>query len=141
MQCKVTLKVMCQDKIYILGRVCTTKSLPLSKIESLGISSQYHKWQPDSEASVEDIQWSCQIFSCEGSVPIRGNCTIYRVRAASERSHRLGRKSITNVTFATRNFHGRAPSIGICQHNDREVRRNARPLRSGSLKNPILLGG
>lgn len=54
---KMTLKIMCQEKIRILGRVCATRFLSLSKIESLGISSQYHKWQSHLEASAEDVQW------------------------------------------------------------------------------------
>jgi hypothetical protein len=59
---KLTLKIMCKDKIYILGRVCITDFLPLSNIESLGISSQYHKWQSDSEANEEDIHWPYSLF-------------------------------------------------------------------------------
>lgn len=59
---KMTLRIMCQDKIFILGRVCITHFLPLSKIEGLGISSQYHKWQSHREASTEDIQWPFSLF-------------------------------------------------------------------------------
>jgi hypothetical protein len=54
---KLTLKIMCRYKIRILARVCITKFLTLSNIERLGISSEYHKWQPNREASAEDIQW------------------------------------------------------------------------------------
>ena len=59
---KFTLKIMCQDKIFTLGRVCITRFLPLSKIESLGISSHYHKWQTHREADREDIQWPYSLF-------------------------------------------------------------------------------
>lgn len=54
---KVTLKFICPDKSFTLARVCDTHFLPLSKIESLGISSQYHKWQSHWEASDEDNLW------------------------------------------------------------------------------------
>jgi hypothetical protein len=54
---KLTLKIMCKDKIDYLGRVCYNDFLPLSEIESLGISTQYHKWQSDPEVNVEDIDW------------------------------------------------------------------------------------
>ena len=67
---KVTLKFLCQDKIDILGRVCITKFLPLSNIESLGISSQCHKWQSHREADREDIRWppSLSYFSAVKSL-------------------------------------------------------------------------
>ena len=57
---KLTLKILCKDKIDFLERVCTTKFLPLSNIEGLGISSQCHKWQLHREADAEDTRWpSC----------------------------------------------------------------------------------
>jgi hypothetical protein len=59
---KMTLKIMCQDKTFILGRVCITHFLPLSKIESLGIASQYHRWQSDRQVNQEDIQWPFSLF-------------------------------------------------------------------------------
>jgi hypothetical protein len=59
---KLTLKIMCQENILILGRVCVTNFLSLTNIESLGISSQCHKWQPHREACDEDIQWQCSLF-------------------------------------------------------------------------------
>ena len=59
---KMTLKIMCQRKIFILGRVCTIRLLPLSKIESLGISSQYHKWQSDEVAILENFYWLFPLF-------------------------------------------------------------------------------
>ena len=59
---KLSLRVMCQKSIHTLGRVCVTQFLPLSKIESLGISSQYHKWQSHRETNAEDIQWRFSLF-------------------------------------------------------------------------------
>jgi hypothetical protein len=59
---KLTLNIMCQDKIYILGRVCFSDFLPLSEIENLGISSQYHKWQSHLEATEEDLSWPFTLY-------------------------------------------------------------------------------
>ena len=59
---KVMLRIMCRDDIYTLRQVCYFRFIPLSKIESLGISSQYHKWQSHREATEKDTDWLISLY-------------------------------------------------------------------------------
>lgn len=59
---KVTLRIICQRNVYAFGRVCYYGFIPLSKIENLGISSQYHKWESHREATEKDTGWVIPLF-------------------------------------------------------------------------------
>jgi hypothetical protein len=117
---KVTLKIMCQDNIYILGRVCIAKFLPLSKIESLGISSQYHKWQSHREASTEDNQWPFSLFyfSTVKSLYLSKEIVPSVACGLKEVMDSEGRLPPVLRSLQKISSHGEAPSIGICQDRD-----------------------
>lgn len=120
---KLTLKIMCQDKIYYLGRVCVTEFLPLSKIESLGISSQYHKWQSDSEANEEDMQWPCSLL-----------------RFSAVKSLYLSKEIIPSVACGLKrfiDFKGRVTGLPLLHSLQKISTVTVKPLPPGSVKTLI----
>jgi hypothetical protein len=121
---KVTFKIMCQDKIYNLGRVCLYQILPLSDIESLGISSQYHKWQSHLKASEdsEDAQWPLSL--CKFSAVK----TLY-----------LSKEVVPSIACGLKDamyWEGRTPMLGSLQKISISTA-TVKPLPSGSVKTAI----
>jgi hypothetical protein len=116
---KLTLNIMCKNKIIILGQVCASRFLPLSTIESLGISSQDHKWQSHREANAEDIHW---LYSLYGFSAVKG---LY-----------LSKEIVPSVACGLKQFmdsDGRPPQV---LHSLQKIS-TTRPLPSGTVKTVI----
>jgi len=101
---KLTLKVLCQDKIDTLWRVCITKFLPLSNIRSLGISSQYHKWQSHREVDTEDVRWPSSLsnFSAVKSLYLSKEIVPSVACGLKEAMDRLGGRQLLTVLRSLR---------------------------------------
>ena len=120
---KMTLKIMCKNKIRTLGRVCATHFLFFSKVESLGISSQYHKWRShlEASASAEDILWARPLF-----------------HFTAVRSLYLSEEIVPSVACGLKlvlDSEGRIPPNLVLRSVENIS--TVRPLRSGSVKTTI----